>query len=199
MDYKLKQVKSPFLTTPCNKKYTLVLDLDETLVNVKINENIKDINDISRYNFNLRPGLFSFLNGVKPYYELISFTNASKEYSDVIINQIEKIKKYFDYHFYREHSILIGNEFVKDISKIGRDMKKIIIVDNVEDNFRLNKENGILIAPYKGEESKSDMKLFSLKKILLNFNKDNYKDLRKALKDYSNDIKNNITLDIEKN
>ena len=199
MDYKLKQVKSPFLTTPCNKKYTLVLDLDETLVNVKINENIKDINDISRYTFNLRPGLFSFLNGVKPYYELISFTNASKEYSDVIINQIEKIKKYFDYNFYREHSTLIGNEFVKDISKIGRDMKKIIIVDNVEDNFRLNKENGILIAPYKGEESKNDTKLFFLKNILLKFNTKNYKDLRVALNDYSSDIKKNISLDNDKN
>ena len=199
MDYKIKQVKSPFLITPCNKKYTLVLDLDETLVNVKINEDINDINDISRYTFNLRPGLFSFLNGVKPYYELISFTNASKEYSDVIINQIEKVKKYFDFNFYREHSTLIGTEFVKDISKIGRDMKKIIIVDNVEDNFRLNKENGILIAPYKGEESKNDMKLFFLKNILLTFNNKNYKDLRIALKDYYSDIKNNITSDNDKN
>ena len=199
MDYKLKQVKSPFITTPCNKKYTLILDLDETLVNVKINENIKDINDISRYTFNLRPGLFSFLNGVKPFYELISFTNASKEYSDVIINQIEKVKKYFDFNFYREHSTLNGNEFVKDISKIGRDIKKMIIVDNVENNFRLNKENGILIAPYKGDETKNDTKLFFLKNILLKINSKDYKDLRIALKDYYSDIKNNITLDNEKN
>ena len=198
-DYKLKQVKSPFITKPCNKKYTLVLDLDETLVNVKINEKLQDINDISRYKFNLRPGLFSFLNGVKPYYELIVFTNASKEYSEVIISQIEKNKIYFDYKFYREHTVLIGNEFIKDISRIGRDIKKIIIVDNSENNFSLNKENGILIAPFKGDESINDTKLFYLKNILLKFKNKDYEDLRIALKDYCNEIRNNITLENEIN
>ena len=195
IDYKLKQVKPPFLKTPCNKKYTLILDLDETLVNVIINENTN--NDTSKYIFNLRPGLFSFLNGVKPYYELITFTNASKEYSDIIISQIEKNKKYFDYNFYREHSVLLGNEFIKDISRIGRDIKKMIIVDNVENNFILNKENGILIAPFKIDRIKNDTKLFHLKNILLKFNNNNYEDLRIALKDFSNDIKNKITLDNE--
>ena len=194
-DYRLKQIKSPFLKEPCNKKYTLVLDLDETLVNVKINEKIKDINDISRYKFNLRPGLFSFLNGVKPYYELISFTNASKEYSDVIINQIEKNRKYFDYNLYREHTVLKGNEFVKDISRIGRDIKKIIIVDNSENNFSLNKENGILIAPFNGDEYINDTKLFYLKNLLLKFNSKDYEDLRIALKEFSFEIINNITLE----
>ena len=32
----------------------------------------------------------------------------------------------FDYNLYREHSLLQGREFLKDISRIGRDIKKMI-------------------------------------------------------------------------
>ena len=89
---------------------------------------------------------------LKPFYEIISFTSASKEYADVIINEIEKKRKFFDYNFYREHTVIYKDTFVKDISRIGRDIKRIIIIDNNERNFILNKENGIKIAPYYGDE-----------------------------------------------
>ena len=149
----------------------------------------------SNYKYSLRPGLFSFLNGVQKYYEIISFTNASKEYADAIIKHIETNKKYFDYNFYREHSVLYNNEFIKDISRIGRDMSKIIIVDNVAANLRLNQENGILILPYYSDKSKNDTKLFYLKNMLIKFYNIGYEDLRVALKDYANEIKNSISLD----
>jgi CTD small phosphatase-like protein 2 len=35
--------------------------------------------------------------------------------------------------------------FVKDLSRIGRDMSKTIIVDNVAENFQLQPDNGIFI------------------------------------------------------
>ena len=182
MEYQKNKISPPFLKTPNPKKYTLVLDLDETLVNIN-QEGI----------CNLRPGLFSFLNSIKSFYEIISFTNGAKSYSDSIIKQIEARNKYFDYNLYREHSFLYGKEFVKDISRIGRDMRKILIVDNIPNNYRLNPENGIQIAPYFGEYSKNDTVLFELKKLLIMFHKLEYEDLRVALKDYAKDIKNNIT------
>ena len=194
IDYNLKKISAPFITTPNKKKYTLVLDLDETLVNVTENGGpCKNLE--SNYKYSLRPGLFSFLNGVQKYYEIISFTNASKEYADAIIKHIETNKKYFDYNFYREHSVLYNNEFIKDISRIGRDMSKIIIVDNVAANLRLNQENGILILPYYSDKSKNDTKLFYLKNMLIKFYNIGYEDLRVALKDYANEIKNSISLD----
>ena len=73
------------------------------------------------------------MNTLKPIYELISFTNESKEISDKYLNEIEGNKKFFDYNLYKEHNILIGRNLVKDISKIGRDMKRIIIVDKLYD------------------------------------------------------------------
>jgi len=37
------------------------------------------------------------------------------------------------------------NSYVKDISKIGRDLNKTIIVDNMAENFKLQPDNGIYI------------------------------------------------------
>ena len=76
-------------------------------------------------------------------------------------------------------------------------MKKIIIVDNIANNFRLNPENGIQIAPYYGEYSKNDTVLFELKKLLIMFHKFGFEDLRVAIKNHAKDIKTNITRQFE--
>ena len=187
-DYEKNKIEAPFIKTPCSKKYTIVLDLDETLLNLEV----KDINT-NKCILHLRPGLFSFLSEIKPFCELITFTSASKVYAQPIINEIESQYKYFDYNFFREHSTIYGNDFIKDISKIGRDMKKIIIIDNLEDNFKLNKKNGIKIAPFYGDEN--DTVLFELKKLLVMIYKQRYEDLTIALKNYADVIKKNISME----
>ena len=190
----------PFIRNekPKNKRYTLILDLDETLVHVeRINQQINNnysCNKNDQKVINLRPGLFSFLNSIKPYYEIISFSTASKIYADNIVKKIETNQKYFDYNLYRDHTTLYGKEYVKDISKIGRNIKEVIIVDNLEKNFKLNPDNGIKIAPYFGEMSADDTKLFELQKLLILFNKLKYDDLRMAIKDYKQYIKNKISI-----
>ena len=188
-EYKKNRIHPPYITTPSDKKYTLVLDLNNTLINY--NENISSNDNI----FILRPGLLSFLNTLKPIYELISFTNESKEMSDKYLKEIETNKKYFDFNLYKEHNILIGRNLVKDISKIGRDMKKIIIVDKLYENIKATPHNGILIKPYFGEKDQSDTVLFELKKLLILVHKMGYEDIRTAIKNYESDIKYKITCD----
>ena len=73
-------------------------------------------------------------------------------------------------------------------------MKKMIIVDNFEENFKLNKKNGIKIVPYYGDEN--DTVLFELKKLITIFYKQKYEDLTLALNDYAKDIKKKITKEI---
>ena len=187
-DYEKSKIDPPFIKTPSKKKYTLVLDLDETLINVEF----KDMSN-NKCILHLRPGLFWFLSKVKPFYELITFTSASKEYAQPIINEIELKNKYFDYTFFREHSVISGNDFVKDISRIGRDMKKIIIIDNMEQNFRLNKKNGIKIKAFYGDQN--DKVLYELSKILVLIVKQGYEDLTVALQQYGNEIKVKITME----
>ena len=186
--YKKHKEMPPFIKTKNTKKYTLVLDLGGTLINVKIDKKGRAI-------CYLRPGIISFLTGIKRFYEIVSYTKLSKEYSNLIINQIERNRKLFDYNLYREHCVLVGNKFVKDISRIGRDMKKIIMVDDVPENLENHIENGILILPYDGEnEIEEDRVLFELKKLLILFYNIGYEDLRNAIKSYKNEIFNKITL-----
>ena len=187
-EYEKNKIEPPFITIPNKKKYSLVLDLDETLINLEIKDKTSN-KCILRF----RPGLFSFLSEIKPFCELITFTSASKEYARPIINEIELKNKYFDYCLFREHSIICGNDFVKDISRIGRDMKKIIIIDNMEENFRLNKKNGIKIYPFYGDEN--DNVLNELKKILIMIFKQGYEDLTLALENYSYEIKKKVTME----
>ena len=187
-EYEKNKIEAPFIKVKTNKKYTIVLDLDETLINIEFKEL-----ESNKCILHFRPGLFSFLTDIKPFCELITFTSASKEYAQPIINEIELKNKYFDYNFFREHSVIYGNDFVKDISRIGRDMKKIIIVDNMKENFRLNLENGIKIAPFNGDIN--DNILYELKNLIILFYQQGYEDLTLALHDYSNEIKTKISLE----
>ena len=59
------------------------------------------------------------------------------------------------------------NHLIKYISLIGRNINKIIIIDDDENCFKLNKENGIKIKPFI-DEINNDDKLFVLKNILKN-------------------------------
>ena len=187
--YKLNKVIPPFLDYKSKKKYTVVLDLEDTLLNIKLTDNGKLM-------LNLRPGLISFLLGIKPYYEIISFSKFSKSYSKTIINYIQQGKKLFDVNLYREHCALVGKKFIKDISRIGRDMKRIIMVDDLPENLEKFQSNGILILPYEGEEQSNDRVLYELKKMMILFYKLGYDDIRFALKQYQDDIKEKITLGI---
>ena len=100
-------VSPPYLKTPNYKKYTLVLDLNETLVNFKIKKGREGY-------VRLRPFLFGFLEEVSQYYELIIFTLATEAYTNSVIGAIENDKKYFDYIFYRQHAIIVDlNTLVK--------------------------------------------------------------------------------------
>jgi CTD small phosphatase-like protein 2 len=50
------------------------------------------------------------------------------------LDQIDK-EKYISYRLYRQHALPHGPIFVKDLSRIGRDLSRTIIVDNVAENF----------------------------------------------------------------
>ena len=182
-------MKIPYINTPSLKKFSLVIDLDETLISLKLNNKNKGI-------LKFRPYLFDFLNNLKPYYELISFTYGTKNYAEPIINEIESKKKYFDIKLFREHSIIIGKDFVKDISRIGRPMSKIVIVDNININYRLNQENGILIYPFYEDNFKFDKALLELKNILLEIYK-KYDDIREGLLDFKDEIITKVSCNLD--
>jgi CTD small phosphatase-like protein 2 len=174
-----------------NKQYTLVLDLDETLIHFKPNPNNEESGTIK-----IRPFLMEFLEKIKDYYELVVFTAATQEYADPIINALDPNQKYFDldHRLYRKHTIIIDNDFVKDLSKLGRDMSKIIIVDNMEQNYKLQKNNGITIRPFWGKDNE-DTALVDLSEILIKIAEKKL-DVRMGLKLFKEDIISKVTSNI---
>ena len=184
-------VNPPYLTSRNLKKFTLVLDLDETIIHFKVNPN-NDSEGVLR----VRPGIFDFLETLGNYYEIIVFTAATQDYADLLIDAIEENKIYFDYRLYRQHTIIIDNDFVKDLTRLGRPIDKIIIVDNMPQNFRLQKENGVNIRAFWGEDP-YDTALIDLMPILVNIAKEGG-DVRVGLRKYRDEIVNKVTSNMSK-
>jgi len=119
----------PFLPTRIanNKEFTLVIDLDETLVHFQ---------EIDEYGqFFVRPFAPQFLVNMAQYYEIVIFTAAMQEYADWILDKID-VHNVISYRLYRQHTRPKGNVFVKDLSLLGRSLEKMIIIDNSPDNFQ---------------------------------------------------------------
>ena len=191
----IKKPKPPFLTSDIlyskfNKKnFTLILDLDETLIKFVTNINYPKGKII------FRPGLIQFLNKIFPLFDLILWTIAKKDYADEMINNIEKEKKYFTARLYRDHASYKNNIYVKDLSNLGRPLDKIIIIDDKESNFSLQRSNGILIRPFHGtkKECQNDYVLMDLYNILTKIIFDRSQDVRIGIDKYKKEIYEKIS------
>ena len=168
------KVKPPFLPPLDEKKYTysLILDLDETLVHYIEEEN--------RAYVQVRPYADYFLNEMAKYFELIIFTAAAEDYADIVLNELDK-NKVINYKLYRKHTEQINGVFIKDLSKLGRDLSKILIVDNNKDNFSLQPENGLHICSFVGDQN--DDELYHLSSDLMKIIEYNKKDIRPVVKE----------------
>ena len=186
-----KSVPPPYLHTYNQKPYSLILELDETLVYFKVNPENE-----SEGVLKVRPGVMEFLEDVDKYYELIIFTCATQDYANLLIEAIEENKIYFEHRLYRQHTVIIDNDFVKDLTRIGRPLDKIAIIDNMPQNFRLQKENGINIKPFWGEDI-YDTALINLAPILINIAEEGG-DIRQGLAKYRDEIVEKVTSNIYK-
>ena len=79
------------------------------------------------------------------YFEIVIFTAALKEYADWILNTIDSFKL-ITHRLYRQHTTPHEDYAIKDLTKLGRNMERILIVDNLPENFIHNTpNNGIWI------------------------------------------------------
>ena len=165
--------KPPFLKPISPKyKYTLVLDLDETLVHY--------ISDNDSAYIQIRPGAEEFIKELSEYYEIIIFTAALQSYADLVLDGIDPDGVISD-RLYRQHTMSVGNANIKNLEKIGRNIKHVIIIDNFMENFSLQPKNGLNIVDFEGNEY--DEELEYLKEDLIKLVKLNPDDVRCYLKD----------------
>ena len=61
------------------------------------------------------------------------------------------------YRLYRDHTRVLDGKFVKDISHLNRDAKKVILLDINPDSYSLQPENGISLKPWRGESGDKEL------------------------------------------
>lgn len=71
---------------------------------------------------------------MEKYFEIVIFTAAVKEYADWILNWIDPVNV-ISYRLYWDHTSPSTGTYIKDLSKLGRDLAFTIIIDNSAENF----------------------------------------------------------------
>ena len=145
----------PAKTKKC--EYTLVLDLDETLIHYEESDNGDD-------HVLYRPFAQKFVEEIAKYYEIVIFTAAQQDYADYILDRLDTTKA-ISHRLYRRHTIENDGVYQKDLSKIGRDLSKTLIVDNSAENFQLQPDNGIYIKSWYDDPN--DRALLQLAPLLI--------------------------------
>ena len=138
MENKNNSILPPKSNDQIGKK-TLVLDLDETLIHSQhspFSSSESDIvlklaleNDPHDIHVLIRPGAKEFIKKMNKYFEIVIFTASVSKYAIPLINLIDD-KGLCIHRLYREHCSLVNTSFIKDLTKLGRDLKDIIIIDN---------------------------------------------------------------------
>lgn len=149
-------------------EFTLVLDLDETLIHFREEDD----------QYLVRPGVHQFLEELSQFYEIVVFTASVKDYADFILDQVDE-RGFIKHRLYRRHTMFKDAMYIKDLSLLGRDLKKTIIIDNLYESFLNQPENGILCKSWY--DDMEDSELLTLLPFLKGLVEDRIEDIREIL------------------
>ena len=80
--------------------------------------------DGSRYAVYARvcPYAMQFLEYCSKFCEIVIFTASKQEYADRMLDFLDPDKKFIKYRLFRESCTKIGKAYIKDLSRLGRDL-----------------------------------------------------------------------------
>jgi Dullard-like phosphatase family protein len=163
-----RQMLLPRQTRHCPPT-TLVLGLDGTLVHSTLVEPKERQDFTFTVNFDsvkedvyvrCRPHLKEFLDEVSGLFEIIIFTAGQRIYADKLLNKLDPRRKIFHHRLFRESCVYVDGKYVKDLTILGRDLARVIMIDSSPHSFGFQVENGIPIETWFADPS--DNKLLSL-------------------------------------
>lgn len=136
-------------------KKCLVLDLDETLVHSSFQpvegadfvipiviEGTQHLVYVLK-----RPGVDEFMLRVAKDYEIVIFTASLALYADPLLDQLD-IHNVVRHRLYRESCTFFQGSYVKDLTRLGREVSQCILVDNSPLSYMFQPENAIGCSSY---------------------------------------------------
>eukprot|EP00802_Teleaulax_amphioxeia_P016744 Tamp_16870.p1 GENE.Tamp_16870~~Tamp_16870.p1 ORF type:complete len:343 (+),score=63.35 Tamp_16870:337-1365(+) len=138
-------------------KVTLILDLDETLVHSSFKPvpgadwvvPVEVDGTVHRVFVCKRPGLDVFMKRVAEQFEVVVFTASLDKYANPVLDLMERnAPRSVHFRLFREHCVLTNGALVKDITRMGREPRKCIIVDNSPASYLLQPQNSIAISSW---------------------------------------------------
>jgi len=131
-------------------KKCIVIDLDETLVhssfkpisNADFIVPVEIDNVIHQVYVLKRPYVDEFLCRMGELFECVLFTASLAKYADPVADLLDKWDV-FRSRLFRESCVFHKGNYVKDLSKLGRELHQIIIVDNSPASYIFHPENAV--------------------------------------------------------
>lgn len=140
--------------------YTLVLDLDQTLVSVSTSEALHYIEldkngKRSRYYVHIRPYAKEFLRNISKYFKIVIYTSSRMQYAKQIVTLLDKEHNYIKEENIISREMFMSNDSKKSLKKFdgfmnqnGSQEKCAIIDDNAGAWIQDDWENVVLSLKY---------------------------------------------------
>ena len=140
---------------PEDSRKILILDLDETLIHTSTfppHKNVKCLtftnNDTKEYVF-LRPGVEEFLAHVAQMFEVFIFTAGTRGYAEPILDQLcPEIDQL--HRFFRDSCNFSSKKCKKDLTKFGKPLSQVIMIDDNRHMKQTYPDNTIHIDNWNG-------------------------------------------------
>ncbi|KAJ2880436.1 hypothetical protein H4R27_004723 [Coemansia aciculifera] len=165
VNHVVDQYLLPPLSTQLRGKKCLVLDLDETLVHSSFREVehpdyvVPVILEGQEHNVYVlkRPGVDEFMRIMGQYYEIVVFTASLSMYADPVLDLLDK-SKVVHHRLFRESCNLYNGNYVKDLSRLGRDVSQSIIIDNSPASYAFHTNNAIGISTWLNDPMDTELR-----------------------------------------
>uniref|UniRef100_A0A6U4M5P6 FCP1 homology domain-containing protein n=2 Tax=Hemiselmis andersenii TaxID=464988 RepID=A0A6U4M5P6_HEMAN len=152
---------------PGDPKLTLVLDLDETLVhssfkpvpNADFVVPVEVDGTVHRVFVCKRPGVDAFMKTVGELFEVVVFTASLDKYANPVLDLLDRNNS-IHFRLFREACVMADGSLVKDLNRLGRDVRKCIIVDNSPTSYLLHPQNAVAISSWFDDPA--DTQLYTL-------------------------------------
>ncbi|XP_041857297.1 carboxy-terminal domain RNA polymerase II polypeptide A small phosphatase 1-like [Melanotaenia boesemani] len=154
----------PQLKSNDEGKICVVIDLDETLVH----SSFKPVNNadyiipveiegtLHQVYVLKRPHVDEFLKRMGELFECVLFTASLSKYADPVSDLLDKWGA-FRSRLFREACVFHRGNYVKDLSRLGRDLNKVIIIDNSPASYIFHPENAVPVASWFDDMSDTEL------------------------------------------